>query len=105
MNDKNKSGSGWAFLAGLLTGAAAVFLLGTDEGKRMTAKIKKAANNFLESLETELEETQQESIQEPPSLEPDKKNDLGQAAKTNIEYIKDLQNRGRIFGRRFFKRH
>lgn len=105
MNEKSKGTNSWAFLAGLLTGAAVVFLLATDEGRKISTRIKKRVDNFLESLETELSQAEPEVGENQREEGENKKIDLVQAAKNNLDYIKDLQNRGRIFGRRFFKRH
>ncbi|OGD86342.1 hypothetical protein A2Z23_00325 [Candidatus Curtissbacteria bacterium RBG_16_39_7] len=86
------------FLAGLVAGGGLVFFFSTKEGKRILArlnlegqeieKIKKFLKNIAEEEQTEITTSNGETVEE--------KQDVGE--------IRKLEERGRLFGHRFFKK-
>lgn len=101
MSEKSNNSNTITFILGAIIGATIVYLTATDNGKKVATKIKKTAENIFANLENDLtDEVEFSHDQEPQSVindneEPDR----------GVDYIKDIQNRGRTVSRRFFKRH
>jgi len=116
MSDRRHHGGGYmsGFMMGAIMGAAAVFLLGTKEGKRM-AKVmhKKGGKTFkdLEKLVDDIEDKGEKFAQEAKvvtkKLEKQaksKQKEVTTKAKKKLTHIKKLQVKGRAAASRYFKK-
>ncbi len=101
MSDHHRSNNFTPFLLGLVLGAAATYLLTTREGKRILTNLKKRVVNLIDNLEPVLEDPDQVMVDQESKSGPE----ANIINKDSFDYIKELQAKGRIFGRRFFKRH
>ena len=101
MSEKQNNSSSFAFIVGAIVGAAIVYLTATNNGKKIAAKMKKTAEDIFANLENDLtDEVEFSHDHEPQSvINGNEESDHG------VDYIKDIQNRGRTVSRRFFKRH
>lgn len=91
MMSENKNSFSLPFLFGLFVGAALVFFLATKKGRKIL-------NDFLD------EENFQEKLQEFIKNFEEREEINGQSDMLKEhDHIKDLQEKGRLFGRRFFR--
>lgn len=89
--NENKNSFSFPFLLGLFFGAVLVFFLATKKGRKIL-------NDFLE--ERNFEEKLQEFIKNFEEREEiNGKSDIPK----EHDHIRNLQEKGRLFGRRFFR--
>lgn len=106
-NDSNHTSNNFlALLFGVVVGVGVTYCLTTKEGRRILAKFKKSTLNFLGSLDETLESYNiiDNNFVKNES-ERENQNESTTSSEEDHHYIEELQNRGRLFGKRFFKRH
>lgn len=99
MNDQ-KNNSLSSLIAGIVIGAAATYLFGTRDGRKLKDKLVKEGAKMLESLKEGLENAQEEP--EGKEKVARKLEETQQAEETKAPpHIEELQKKGRRF---FFRR-
>jgi len=113
----HRHGNGYlsGFTMGALIGAAAVFFLGTKEGKRFAKTMGKKGGRTLKDLEKLVAEIEKKgevfakkSKVVTKKLERQAKStqkEVTKVAKKKLSHIKKLQNKGRLAAARYFKKN
>jgi len=97
MSEERGSSFFW-FLVGIILGGGLVFFLATKEGKRILAKLN------LDSQEIEKIKKFLENVVEEEQAEVATLNGKTVDQEPNVGETRELEEQGRLFGHRFFKK-
>ncbi|MBI4034800.1 MAG: YtxH domain-containing protein [Candidatus Chisholmbacteria bacterium] len=112
--DQNRGGYLNGLVTGMILGAVTVFLMGTEQGRKLSKKLRYGGKRAIEELEEALGEIEDKKVamaekathvaEEWGERVEEVKEDVAAMVEPELNYIDRLREQGRVATQRFFRR-